>query len=50
MSTTPLEQVDPCTPRRRVRHELRDAVGVMAFSATASCAVAALLTLVVRVG
>lgn len=55
MSTAPLEHVDPavgqgCTPHRRVRHELRDAVAVMAFSATTSCALAVLLTLVVRVG
>jgi hypothetical protein len=55
MSTAPLEHVDPgvrgsCTPHRRVRHELRDAVAVMAFSAATSCALAGLLTLVVRVG
>ncbi len=55
MSTAPLERVDPgmgqgCTPRRRVRHELRDAVAVMAFSAVTSCALAGLLTLVVGIG
>jgi len=54
MSTTPIEPprtiAEACTPRRRVRHEARDAVAVMAFSAVASSALAVLLTLVVRVG
>lgn len=54
MSTTPIETPgmlpDGCTPRRRVRHEARDAVAVMAFSAVASSGIALLLTLVVRVG
>ena len=38
------------TPARRVRHELRDSVTVMVFSALASSGVAALLALVVRLG
>lgn len=55
MSTTPLDvpslpTPDGCTPRRRVRHEARDAVAVMAFSATASSALALLLTVAVRMG
>ena len=36
------------TPSRRVRHELRDSLVVMAFSAFSSCGVAFLLTLLVR--
>jgi hypothetical protein len=35
------------TPRR-VRHEVRDSLTVMAFSALSSCGVAVLLTLLVR--
>lgn len=54
MSTTPIEPTrmlaEGCTSRRRVRHEARDAVAVMAFSAIASSGLAVLLTLVVRVG
>ncbi len=38
------------TPGRRVRHEVRDSLAVMAFSAATSCAVAALLTVLVRIG
>ena len=38
------------TPARRVRHEVRDSLAVMAFSAATSCAVAIFLTLVVRLG
>lgn len=38
------------TPTRRVRHEVRDSLAVMFFSAAASCGVAILLTLVVRLG
>ncbi len=38
------------TPARRVRHEVRDSLAVMCFSATASCGVALLLMLVVRLG
>jgi hypothetical protein len=38
------------TPARRVRHDLRDSVTVMVFSALASSGVAILLGLVVRVG
>ena len=37
-------------PVRRVRHEVRDSLAVMIFSAAASCALALLLTLVVRLG
>ena len=36
------------TPARRVRHDVRDSLAVMAFSALASCGVAVLLTLLVR--
>ncbi len=36
------------TPPRRVRHEVRDSLAVMAFSALSSCGVAVLLTLLVR--
>jgi hypothetical protein len=36
------------TPARRVRHEFRDSVAVMAFSALSSCGVAVLLMLLVR--
>ena len=36
------------TPSRRVRHEFRDSLAVMIFSALSSCGVAALLTLLVR--
>ncbi len=38
------------TPVRRVRHEVRDSLAVMAFSAVTSCGVAVLLTLLVRFG
>jgi hypothetical protein len=38
------------TPTRRVRHEVRDSLAVMIFSAAASCALALFLTLVVRLG
>ena len=38
------------TPSRRVRHDLRDSVTVMAFSAAASCGLAVLLALAVRLG
>ena len=37
-------------PHRRVRHELRDSLAVMGFSALASCLVAALLMIAVRLG
>ncbi|SDR70324.1 hypothetical protein SAMN04488570_0078 [Nocardioides scoriae] len=37
-------------PTRRVRHEARDSVALMAFSALASTGVAALLMLLVRLG
>jgi hypothetical protein len=36
------------TPVRRVRHEVRDSVAVMVFSALSSCGIAVLLTLLVR--
>lgn len=48
MTTTTVD--DGCTPRRRVRHEVRDAVAVMAFSATTSCVLAVALMLLVRSG
>jgi len=35
---------------RRVRHEVRESLTVMAFSALASCGVAVLLALAVRLG
>ena len=38
------------TPARRVRHEVRDSLAVMAFSAVTSCGFAILLTLLVRFG
>ena len=38
------------TPTRRVRHDVRDSVAVMLFSAISSCAVFAVLSLVVRLG
>jgi hypothetical protein len=38
------------TPARRVRHEVRDSLAVMVFSAAASGVVALLLMLLVRVG
>jgi len=46
-STAPPEAI---TPGRRVRHEVRDGVAVMAFSALTSCGVALLLMLVARLG
>jgi len=36
------------TPARRVRHEVRDSLAVMAFSALSSCGIAVLLTVLVR--
>lgn len=38
------------TPGRRVRHDVRDSLAVIAFSAATSGGVALLLTLVVRLG
>jgi hypothetical protein len=38
------------TPVKRVRHEVRDSLAVMCFSAAASCGVALLLLVLVRVG
>ena len=38
------------TPARRVRHEVRDSLAVMCFSAAASSGLALLLVLVVRLG
>ncbi|MEO7352634.1 MAG: hypothetical protein ABIR34_03130 [Marmoricola sp.] len=37
-------------PARRVRHEVRDTLAVMIFSAAASCGVALLLLVLVRLG
>jgi hypothetical protein len=39
----------PLTPARRVRHEVRDGVAVIAFSAAASTGVALMLLLFTRV-
>ena len=36
------------TPARRVRHEVRDSIAVMTFSALSSVGIATLLTLLVR--
>ena len=36
------------TPTRRVRHEVRDSIAVMVFSAASSLGIATLLTLLVR--
>lgn len=41
---------DGCTHHRRVRHELRDALAVMGFSAVTSCLLALLLMLLMRTG
>jgi len=38
------------TRARRVRHDVRDSLAVMAFSGLASCVVALLLMLLVRLG
>ena len=38
------------TPTRRVRHDVRDSLAVMAFSALTSVGVALLLLLAVRLG
>jgi hypothetical protein len=38
------------TPTRRVRHDLRDSLAVMAFSGITSCVVAVLLTVLARLG
>jgi hypothetical protein len=38
------------TPTRRVRHEVRDNVAVMVFSAATSCLVVAVLSLVIKLG
>jgi hypothetical protein len=48
MSVTPADIASP--PRPRVRHQARDAVTVMAFSATASCVVAGCLLLLTALG
>jgi hypothetical protein len=37
-------------PRRRVRHEVRDGLAVMAFSAASSCVLAEVLILLPRLG
>ena len=38
------------TRTRRVRHDVRDSLAVMAFSGLASCALAILLMFLVRLG
>ncbi|MEO5654284.1 MAG: hypothetical protein ABIN79_08760 [Marmoricola sp.] len=38
------------TPARRVRHDVRDGLAVMCFSALASCGVAVLLLVLTRLG
>lgn len=50
MSQAVTERGPVARPIRRVRHEVRDSITVMAFSATASCGLAALLALAARVG
>jgi hypothetical protein len=45
MGTTTTHQ-----PARRVRHEVRDGLAVMAFSAASSCLLAAALLLLPRLG
>lgn len=41
---------EPVTPARRVRHDVRDGLAVMAFSAAVSGALAVLMTLLVGLG
>lgn len=41
---------EPVTPARRVRHEVRDGLAVMAFSAGVSGALALVMTLLVGLG
>lgn len=41
---------EPGTPVRRVRHDVRDGIAVMAFSASASVVVGLLLTLLLGLG
>jgi hypothetical protein len=48
MSVTPADIASP--PRPRERHQARDAVTLMAFSATASCVVAGCLLLLTSLG
>ncbi len=48
MSVTPVDIGSQ--PRPRVRHQARDAVTVMAFSATVSCVVAGCLLLLTSLG
>jgi hypothetical protein len=38
------------TPARRVRHDVRDNVALMLFSAATSCALVGVLSLLVRLG
>jgi hypothetical protein len=42
--------VGPVTPARRVRHDVRDGLAVMAFSAATSVGLAALLVLLSGLG
>lgn len=48
MSVTPVDIGSQ--PRPRVRHQARDAVALMAFSATASCVLAGCLLLLTTLG
>jgi hypothetical protein len=50
MSGSTSTATEAITPGRRVRHEVRDGVAVMAFSLLTSCLVALLLMLVTRLG
>ena len=49
-STTMNVTAGGITPARRVRHDVRDSITVMAFSALASCGVAVFLAVAVRLG
>lgn len=42
--------VTPVTPARRVRHDVRDGLAVMAFSAATSVGLTVVLTLLTRLG
>jgi hypothetical protein len=42
--------IGPVTPARRVRHEVRDGLAVMAFSAATSVGLAAMLLLLTGLG
>ena len=49
-STTTAPHPSPARAARRVRHEVRDSLAVMAFSALSSVAVAVVLTVLIRFG